>query len=149
MPRFNSLATTAVLALSISSASCVRGPLAKLDPNTPIEVSGNAFQRRLRQNGQDLEPKSVVEGLSERSASKAQVRQAKVLQGVSLAASIAGGALIGWAIGDAAANDSDIDLKLVGAGGGLVGVGMCFAIGAGVRFNAAVTAHNRSFGVEP
>lgn len=148
MPHFKA-AKTAVLALSLSTLSACATTRVKMDPYAPIDVSRPSLMRSYRQNGADLDPRSMEHELLQRPASRSRMRQAKVLHGLALASAVAGGALVGWAIGKAEVDDEPPDLMFAKVGGGLIGLSIGLAITSTTRFNAAVRAHNRGFNTAP
>jgi hypothetical protein len=133
-----------VLTISVVASGCVslQQPV-KMDPHRPIET-----EHGYQQDGFDLDRGDMVNQLSRERASASAVSRARTLATVSVILASAGGALIGWPIGEAAGGSDHPHWPLAYAGGAALGLAIPMALFASSSIGSAVDAHNRVTGID-
>jgi hypothetical protein len=114
--------------------------LAKMDPMLPIDTRSGFSQHDQRLDGADM-----LEKLSRERASARYVRRARALSITANILAAAGGALIGWPVGQAIAGAEEPIWPMAYAGAGAVVASISLGIGGIYSVKDAVAAHNRSF----
>jgi hypothetical protein len=73
-----------------------------------------------------------------------RVKKSKTSRGIALGCAFAGGALIGWPLGQATGGAEDPNWVLAGVGGGLVVVGVVFGVRSDKQLRKGVDTYNES-----
>jgi hypothetical protein len=107
-----------------------------MNPNQPVEIRDG-----YRQDGQRVEPESLLETLKSEPEAAPAVHRAQALATVATILAAVGGGLVGWPLGEAAGG-SKPHWALAGAGGGAIVVGIPLAIWADSSMQSAVRSHN-------
>lgn len=114
-----------------------------MDPSLPVETKDG-----YKQAGAPIDRDSMLEVLSSKPASADDAKRAKTLAFVSTVLAAAGGALIGYPLGQKLGGEEpNWTLAYVGAGSAVASIPL--AIWADSSVGSAVEAHNRSLGAQP
>ena len=116
---------------------------AKLDTREPIEKRSAFLGTSYEQHGEKLDSSDLIDKLEDDPASSADVSAARAWSVVGIILAGAGGALVGWPLGQKLAGDDDPAWVLAGVGGGLFAVSIPFSVLAAGSFEDAVDAYNR------
>ena len=108
-----------------------------MNPNQPIEIRDG-----YRQDGERIEPKSMVEALEREPDAAPAVQRSRAFGTVATVLGALGGALVGWPLGEMAAGSSKPLWALAAVGGGAIVVAIPLAIGADSSMDSAVRSHN-------
>jgi len=130
--------------LSIGELGCAGAPkLTPMDPYRRIET-----EHGYRQDGKVLDPDDMARKLEKEPAAAPAVRRARTLGTIATVLAAAGGVLVGWPLGEWAADDPHPTWPLAYAGGAALVVSVPLAIWSGTSFAGAVETHNRAFSAE-
>jgi hypothetical protein len=128
--------------LSVGELGCAgASKLAPMDPYRRIET-----ERGYRQDGKVLDPDDMARKLEKEPAAAADVRRARTLGTIATVLGAAGGALVGWPLGEWAADDPHPTWPLAYAGAAALVISVPLVIWAGSSMETAVETHNREFG---
>lgn len=132
-----------LLALLMLFTGCITVKAARMDPNARIETQRHGLEERYLQHGERIDTRDMAQQLSELPASRKQMRRAAGLFAGAMMLSIAGGALMGWPLGELAGGNAEPNWKPAYAGIGLFGAGLTLSISSRYQAKAAIRAHNR------
>ena len=137
MKTMNGLVLAAIMLGQLGCAS-----LPKMSSLSPIEIDTAPFGARYKQDGQGIDPADMLARLKEEPTAAPYVERSQNLRIVSLIFAAAGGALIGWPLGQSIGGDKKPTWALAGAGAGAIGLSIPFTIGAVWNMDRAVESHN-------
>jgi hypothetical protein len=138
-------ASRAVLAaLLITWSGCASPP--KMNANAPIEKRSVFLGTSYEQGGQAIDQGDMIDKLENEPRAADELSGYSAFGVTSLILATAGGALVGWPIGQAIGGEEEPLWVLAGVGGGLIAVSIPFAIVASNKLDNAVDAHNQSVG---
>jgi hypothetical protein len=132
--RFGALAT---VLCSLGCASQPHPEIAHFDSSKPIDRS-----RGLRQDGSLVRADEVEKALLLEPEAGPYLRRSKTWSMVSLISATAGGALIGWPVGEALGKNPDPLWELAAVGGGFVVLSFALIPLTVSNYNSAIDAHN-------
>ena len=93
--------------------------------------------------GELLNPKKMGELMKNNAAASQEFKVAKRYYNASIFFGAAGGALVGFPLGQSASSDEPLNLKVLGTGVGLILVAIPFSINYNVRASKAVSIYNK------
>jgi hypothetical protein len=114
-----------------------------MDINRPIDTE-DGYQ----QDGRNLDTKDMLDRLEKEPESGPSVKRARALATLSIVLAGAGGALIGWPLGEAASGNPDPHWPLAYAGAGALALSIPVIVWEIDSVKSAVRAHNRKLGAE-
>lgn len=114
-----------------------------MDPYRRIET-----QHGYQQDGKAIDPEDMARKLEREPAAAPAVRRARTLGTIATVLAGVGGALVGWPLGQAAADNPHPTWPLAYVGGGAVVVSIPLAIWGASSMESAVEAHNRGLDAE-
>jgi hypothetical protein len=130
-----------ITALIPNLSGCVSTP--KMNANAPIEKRSAFLGTSYEQSGAAIDRADMINKLEQEPAAREELSGYRVIATTSLILAAAGGALVGWPVGQAIADKEEPLWALAGVGGGLIVVGIPLAIVADNKVDSAVDAHNR------
>lgn len=130
--------TMSVLSI-LGSAGCASTQTVKMDPSRPIET-----EHGYQQDGVDLDRADMVAVLGKDPASSSDVSRAQVLGVTAIVLATAGGALVGWPVGEKLGGKAHPTWELAYAGAAAIAVSIPLALWADGSIGSAVEAHNRA-----
>jgi hypothetical protein len=129
----------------LSTVGCAATPKrVRMDADRPIETDHG-----YRQGGQLLESSDMLDKLAKERDSAPHVQRARALTTVAVILAAAGGALVGWPLGQKIGGNQSPTWELAYAGAGAIVVAIPLEICALSSVNSAVQAHNSVLGVDP
>jgi hypothetical protein len=140
----NSIVRSTAFAVVLCSVGCVpkaHPEVPSYDPSMPIDRTHG-----WRQDGELVNGKEVEKGLLLEPEAAPYMRRAKTLSTVSLVFAGAGGACIGWPLGQALAHNPDPLWELAAVGGGIVVLSLALIPVIVGNANHAIDAHNELVG---
>jgi hypothetical protein len=135
------------VALSLTLSGCVSAP--KMDANAPIEKRRAFLGTSYEQNEEPIDLGDMREKLEREPEAAEELAGYGAFATTAMILAVAGGALVGWPLGQAIVGKEDPLWVLAGVGGGLIAVSIPFAIVADNKLGNAVDAHNRRVGRPP
>jgi hypothetical protein len=133
-----------ILILSVAAAGCVSQP--KMNAAAPIEKRSVFLGTSYQQNGKAIDPGDMLDKLEKEPEAADELAGYGAFATTAVILAGAGGALVGWPIGQAIGGEEDPLWVLAGVGGGLIAVSIPLAIVADNKVENAVDAHNRHVG---
>ena len=137
----NATRWTVMAVMALGGTGCASLP--KMDASRPIEIDDSPFGARYKQDGKAIDPRDMADRLKKEPAAEGDASRAQALGVLSSLLSVAGGALIGWPLGQALGDEQEPLWPLAGAGAGALGLAIPLAIWADNSMDDAVEAHNR------
>ena len=108
----------------------------------PIEMKKGGLGVVYQQDGQTLDRAHMVKQLKHEPSSAKDIRAYTSWTAATTITSLAGGALIGWPVGQAIAGDPEPLWVLAAAGGGLIVVAIPMAVVGDKKLKKGVRAYN-------
>ena len=115
--------------------------LPKMDASRSVQ-NGGAFVG-FTQDGKPIDQGDMADKLALEPEAAPSVERARVLKVVSTILAAAGGALVGWPLGEFAGGERRPNWKLAAIGGGAIAVGIPLAIWSDSNMGDAVATHNK------
>jgi hypothetical protein len=132
-------AISATLAATLLASGCATHPF---KPGAPLQVEGSFLSRRFVQDGQTVDPNSVVQALEKREDARDSVSSSRPWYWISIVGGGAGGFLVGYSLTDTKSSSSTRTTEaLVGAG--LLAGGLAAAALADHYLVQGVETYNR------
>jgi hypothetical protein len=129
----------------VVATGCASQPRPKMRVGAPLENEGDLFfRRRFSQEGQVVDTVDVVRNLKQDPASKRHVTASQAWRTVATLTGAAGGALVGWPVGEAIAGKTDPSWELAAVGGALTLTALSLAVLSESQLHRAARAYNES-----
>lgn len=128
-----------VLAATGCGATAMPRPV---QSDVAIDIDTGPGGARYYQLGQPIDVDSMKKQLANDKATEGYVDRALALKIIGILAAGAGGAMIGWPIGQKIGGSREPNWTLAGAGAGVALSGLALSVGSMVSLDAAVGVHN-------
>jgi hypothetical protein len=142
-PCMNATKTGFLIVMGAALGGCAGVRQPPYDPSSPVDLDG------YKQQGRAVDRDSLKEGLLKEDGSKELVEKSRAVAIPAQILAGAGGALVGWPLGEAAGGSRDPHWVLAGVGGGVAAVGIALGFWADAIFEDAVKAHNEQVDGQP
>jgi hypothetical protein len=130
-----------VVLLALCGVACAGQP--KMQVGMPIENHGDVVLRRdFRQDGVTIDSADMIRTLGEDARSSQHIAAYKGWRTASLLLAAAGGALIGWPVGEALGGKREPMWELAAIGGGLATVSFPLGVVSEFQLHQAVKTYN-------
>jgi hypothetical protein len=113
----------------------------KFDPTSPITVRSGTLEDSYEQGGQPLDQADMVDQLGKNPATESDIGTAKTLGTIAMIGAVAGGALVGYPLGQAAAGQDPL-WPLAAVGGGIIVISLPIGMWSSSKVAGAVRTHN-------
>lgn len=132
------------ITLSVALAlGCAHGR--KMDPNAAVHVQHGVLSNTYRQGGERLDTGSITETLAQNPKTAGEIQAAKRFSVMATILGVAGGALVGYPIGQALGG-GEPRWVMAAVGGGMIVIAVPIGASADGHVQSAVEIHNTAFG---
>ncbi|MFS8066041.1 MAG: hypothetical protein ACMG6S_06690 [Byssovorax sp.] len=130
-----------LVAMTLGQIGCAAVP--KMTGSLPIGIDRSPGGPRYTQNGHAIDVGDMGNQLEKEPLAKPHVSTSRALSVVAVLLCAAGGAMIGWPLGQKIGGESKPLWALAGVGAGTIALSIPFSIGSAFSMDSAVTAHNQ------
>ena len=130
-----------LVAMTLGQLGCAAAP--KMATSLPISVDTSLGGPRYTQDGHAIDVGDMGNQLEKEPLAKPSVSTSRALRVVAVLLSAAGGAMVGWPLGQKIGGESRPLWALAGVGAGTIALSIPFTIGSVASMDSAVAAHNQ------
>jgi hypothetical protein len=130
-----------LVAMMLGQVGCAQLP--KMSSSMPISIDSSPGGPRYTQDGHAIDVGDMGNQLAKEPLAASHVTTSRGLSIAAVLLAAAGGALIGWPLGQKIGGESKPTWALAGAGAGALVLSIPFTIGSVYSMDRAVDAHNQ------